>query len=72
MAASSSQHFPPAAEVVLQTVGFLSSIFIDWLSARDSNLVTVETPITALPVFIPLDIGIRVAVARVDCTSDPG
>lgn len=67
------QPLPPAAEAELQTVGLLSSIFIDWLSARASNLVTVDTPRTALLLgFIPFDIGIRVAVLRASGTSEPG
>lgn len=62
---------PPVAE--LHTAGFLSSIFIDWLSARDSILVTADTPRTALLLgFIPFDIGIRVAVLRVGCMSGLG
>ena len=72
MAACGSQLFPPPEETDLQTADFLTSIFIDWLSARDSNLVTVDTPRTAFPVFIPFDTGIRVDAARVDCTSEPG
>lgn len=68
-----SQLFPPAVEAELQTVGLLSSIFIDWLSARDSNLVTADAPRTALLLgFIPFDMGIRVVVLRVGCTSGPG
>lgn len=60
----------PITEVELQTVDLLSSIFIDWLSPRDSNLVTADTPRTALlPGFIPFDVGIRVEALRVDCTS---
>lgn len=67
----SPQLLPPAAEP--QTVDFFSSIFIDWLSARDSNLVTVDTPRTALLLgFIPFDTGIRVAALRADCTSELG
>lgn len=67
------QPLPPAAETELQTVGLLSSIFMDWLSARASSLVTVDTPRTALLLgFIPFDIGIRVAVLRADGTSGPG
>lgn len=67
------QPLPPAAETELQTVGLLSSIFIDWLSARASSLATVDTPRTALlPGFILFDIGIRVAVLRADGTSEPG
>lgn len=63
------QLLPPAVEAV----DFLSSIFIDWLSARDSNLVTVDTPRTALLLgFIPFDTGIRVAALRADCTSELG
>lgn len=70
----SPQLLPPAAEAEPpHTVDFLSSIFIDWLSARDSNLATVDTPRIALLVgFIPFDIGILVAVLRADCTSEPG
>lgn len=78
-----SQLLPPAVEAAeLHTVDFLSSIFIAWPSARDSNLVTVDTPRTALLLlpmpallmpplgFIPFDMGIRV-VLRDDCTSGP-
>lgn len=65
------QLFAPAAEAELHAVDFLSSIFIDWLSARDSNLATVDTPRTALLLgFIPFETGIRVAVLLVDCTSE--
>ena len=70
---SSPQFLPPTVEAEAQIVDFLSSIFIDWLSARDSNLVTVDTPRTALlHGFIPFDIGIRVAALRADCTSELG
>lgn len=64
---------PPAVEAEPQIVDFLSSIFIEWLSARDSNRVTVDTPRTALLLgFIPFDTGIRVAALRADCTSELG
>lgn len=76
MAASLAPQLLPAAaeaEPPHTVVDFLSSIFIDWLSARDSNLATVDTPTTALLVgFIPFDTGIRVAALRADCTSEPG
>ncbi len=62
---SQSQLFPPDPAAELQTADFLSSIFIDWLSERD----IVDK--TAFPVFIPFDMGIRVAVERDDCTSVP-
>lgn len=67
------QFLPPATEAELHTIDFLSSIFIDWLSARDSNLVTVDTPRSALLLgFIPFDSGIRVAALRAGCTSELG
>lgn len=67
-----AQLLPPAADTELITADFLSSIFIDWLSARDSILDTAATPMTVLPGFIPFDIGIRVDEQdRVDCTSVP-
>lgn len=67
-----AQLLPPAVDTELITADFLSSIFIDWLSARDSILDTAVRPITVLPGFIPFDIGIRVAEqVRVDCTSVP-
>lgn len=67
------QLLPPAAEAEPHAVDFLSSIFIDWLSARDSNLATVDTPRTALLLgFIPFETGIRVAALRADCTSELG
>ena len=69
---SRPQVLPPAAEPP-HTVDFLSSIFMDWPSARDSNLVTVDTPTNALLVgFTPFDTGMRVAALRADCTSGPG
>ena len=70
---SPPQLLPAAPKAEPHTVAFLSSIFIDWPSARESNLVTVETPRTALLLgFIPFDTGIRVAAVRADCTSAPG
>lgn len=54
------QAFPPAVEAELQTRCFLSSIFMDWLSAHDS-LDTDETPTTVLLAgLVPLDRGMRV------------
>lgn len=67
-----TQLLPPVVDTELITADFLSSIFIDWLSALGSILDTAVRPITVLLGFIPLDIGIRVVEQdRVDCTSVP-
>lgn len=66
------QVFPPVVEAELQTLCFLSSIFIDWFSAHDSLDTddTDDTPSTVLlPGFIPLDSGMRVETLR-GCTSE--
>lgn len=63
------QDFPPVVEAELQTLCFLSSIFMDWLSAQDS-LDTEDTPRTALlPGFRPRDSGMRVELL-LGCTSE--
>lgn len=63
------QAFPPAEEAELQTLCFLSSIFIDWLSAQDS---LDETPSSVLlPGLVPLDRGMRVE-PLLGCTSGDG
>lgn len=52
------QAFPPPEEA--ETRCFLSSIFMDWLSAQDS-LDTEETPTSVLLLgLVPLDRGMRV------------
>lgn len=58
-AESSLQASPPAAETEPQTIVFLTSIFMDWPSARDSDRVTVDTPRT-----LPFEVGVRVAVRQ--------
>lgn len=68
------QPFPPPREVALPAADFFSSIFIDWVSARGSNLVRFPAPgaaITGFPAFIPFDIGMRVGVGRWDDPSCP-
>lgn len=65
------QAFPPAGEAELQTLCFLSSIFMDWLSAHDS-LDTEETPRSVwLLGLLPLDRGMRVQLL-LGCTSEHG
>lgn len=65
---------PPPGEVALPAADFFSSIFIDWVSARGSNLVRFPAPgaaTTGFPAFIPFDIGMRVGVGRWDDPSGP-
>lgn len=58
------QGFPPVEDAELQTLGFLSSIFMDGFSAQE------ETPTTVLLLgFIPLDKGMRVELL-LGCTSE--
>lgn len=61
------QLLPPVAGGGPHAADLLSSIFIDWLSARDSNLVSA-----LLLGFVPLHTGIRVAALRAACASKPG
>lgn len=66
-AGSISQALLPFCMVVLFTVDFLTSILIEWASARDSSLVPLDIPrdpSTVFPVFRLLDIGMRVNPAR--------
>lgn len=60
---------------MLLIVDFFSSILMDWLSALCSSLIPPDiprAPSMALPVFRPLDIGIRVSPARGGWASCPG
>lgn len=62
-----SQVFPPLCTVLPFTVDFFTSILMDWVSARDSNLSPLEIPRdpnTAFPVLRFLDIGMRVSPVR--------
>lgn len=57
---------------MLLIVDFFSSILMDWLSALCSSLIPPDiprAPSMALPVFRPLDMGIRVSPARGGWTS---
>ena len=69
-----NQFFPPFCKVLLFIEDFLTSILMDWLSARCSSFMAPEIPRDpriAFPVFRFLDIGMRVNPARIGWVSGP-